>query len=127
MTVLNLISLLAGLALFLYGITLMGDGLNLVAGNKPEVVLYRLTSSRFRGILLGALVTAVIQSSSATSVMCVGDHCSNVAVAMIELKHDVFDTHEYLDSRLLLKDAAFAENYEQFYRKYNIDGSSDLS
>ncbi len=72
MSILNLISLLAGLALFLYGITLMGDGLNLVAGNKLEVFLYRLTSNRFRGILLGTLVTAVIQSSSATSVMCVG-------------------------------------------------------
>ena len=72
MTALNVISLLGGLALFLYGITLMGDGLNLVAGNKLEVVLYRLTSNRFRGILLGTLVTAVIQSSSAASVMCVG-------------------------------------------------------
>lgn len=72
MTMLNVISLLGGLALFLYGITLMGDGLNLVAGNKLEVVLYRLTSNRFRGILLGTLVTAVIQSSSAASVMCVG-------------------------------------------------------
>ena len=72
MSVLNFISLLGGLALFLYGITLMGDGLNLVAGNKLELVLYRLTSNRFRGILLGTLVTAVIQSSSAASVMCVG-------------------------------------------------------
>ena len=72
MSILNLISLLSGLALFLYGITLMGDGLNLVAGNKLEVVLYRLTSNRFKGILLGTLVTAVIQSSSATSVMVVG-------------------------------------------------------
>ena len=61
MSMLNVISLLGGLALFLYGITLMGDGLNLVAGNKLEVVLYRLTSNRFRGILLGTLVTAVIQ------------------------------------------------------------------
>lgn len=72
MSALNVISLLGGLALFLYGITLMGDGLNLVAGNKLEVVLYRLTSNRFKGILLGTLVTAVIQSSSAASVMVVG-------------------------------------------------------
>ena len=56
MSALNVISLLGGLALFLYGITLMGDGLNLVAGNKLEVVLYRLTSNRFRGILLGTLL-----------------------------------------------------------------------
>ena len=72
MSVLNYISLLAGLAFFLYGITLMGDGLNLVAGNRLESVLFRLTKNRARGILLGTLVTAVVQSSSAVSVMCVG-------------------------------------------------------
>ena len=72
MSFLNIISLLAGLAFFLYGVTLMGDGLNLVAGNRLEAVLFRLTSSRARGILLGTLVTALVQSSSAVSVMCVG-------------------------------------------------------
>ena len=72
MSFLNGISLLAGLAFFLYGIKMMGDGLNLVAGNRLESVLFRLTSSRVRGILLGTLVTAVVQSSSAVSVMCVG-------------------------------------------------------
>ena len=72
MSIFNLLSFIGGLALFLYGIALMGDGLNLVAGNKLEVVLYRLTSNRFKGILLGTLVTAVIQSSSAASVMVVG-------------------------------------------------------
>ncbi len=72
MSFMNIISLLSGLALFLYGITLMGEGLNLVAGSRLEVVLYRLTSSRVRGVLLGTLVTALIQSSSATSVMVVG-------------------------------------------------------
>ena len=72
MGILNVITLLAGLAFFLYGVTLMGDGLNLVAGNKLEAVLFRLTSSRARGILLGTLVTALVQSSSAVSVMCVG-------------------------------------------------------
>ena len=50
----------------------------------------------------------------------VGDHCSNVAVAMIELAHDVFDTHEYLDSLKLIKDAAFAENYDQFRARFTI-------
>ncbi len=50
----------------------------------------------------------------------VGDHCSNVAVAMIELAHDVFDTHEYLDSLKLIRNAAFDENYEQFRAKFDI-------
>ena len=48
----------------------------------------------------------------------VGDHCSNVAVAMIELAHNVFDTHEYLDSMKSLKSAAFEENYEVFRARY---------
>ena len=48
----------------------------------------------------------------------VGDHCSNIAVAMIELAHDMFDTHEYLDSLKQIKDAAFAASYEEFRDKY---------
>ena len=68
----NVISLLAGVALFLFGMTLMGDGLKKVAGKKLELVLYRLTSTPLKGIMLGTGVTAVIQSSSATSVMVVG-------------------------------------------------------
>ena len=67
-----MISLLGGVALFLFGMTLMGDGLKKVAGNRLELVLYRLTGTPVRGMLLGAGVTAVIQSSSATSVMAVG-------------------------------------------------------
>ena len=72
MSILNVISLLGGLALFLYGINLMGDGLNMVAGGKLQMVLYRLTSNPVKGILLGIAVTALIQSSSATSVMAIG-------------------------------------------------------
>lgn len=66
------LSLLCGVALFLYGMSLMGDGLKRVAGNKLEKILYRLTSTPLKGVLLGTVVTAVIQSSSATSVMVVG-------------------------------------------------------
>lgn len=68
----NVISLLSGVALFLFGMALMGDGLKKVAGSKLEVVLYRLTGTPIKGFLLGTGVTAVIQSSSATSVMVVG-------------------------------------------------------
>ena len=68
----NVISLLSGIALFLFGMLLMGDGLKKVAGNKLELILYKLSSTTFKGILLGTGVTAVIQSSSATSVMVVG-------------------------------------------------------
>ncbi len=72
MDILDFILLLGGVAMFLYGMSLMGDGLKKVAGNKLELILYRLSSTPLRGILLGTGVTAVIQSSSATSVMVVG-------------------------------------------------------
>lgn len=72
MTIANIIALLGGLAFFLFGMSLLGDGLKRVAGGKLEAILGKLTSTTFKGILLGALVTAVIQSSSATTVMVVG-------------------------------------------------------
>ena len=68
----DLITLLGGVAMFLFGMSLMGDGLKKVAGNKLELILYRLSNTPLKGILLGTGVTAVIQSSSATSVMVVG-------------------------------------------------------
>ncbi len=72
MSVANVISLLGGVALFLFGMSLMGDGLKRVAGSRMELVLYRLAGTPLKGVLLGSGVTAVIQSSSATSVMVVG-------------------------------------------------------
>lgn len=72
MGVLEAVSLLAGVALFLFGMTLMGDGLKRVSGNKLEPILFRLSGTPVRALLLGTGVTAVIQSSSATSVMAVG-------------------------------------------------------
>lgn len=72
MSISNVLALFSGVALFLYGMTLMGDGLKKVAGNSLEVILYKLSSNPLKGIALGAGVTAVIQSSSATSVMVVG-------------------------------------------------------
>ncbi|CCX70856.1 putative uncharacterized protein [Firmicutes bacterium CAG:555] len=72
MGIAEVLSLLGGVALFLFGMSLMGDSLKMVAGSKLEVVLYRLSGTQLKGILLGTGVTAVIQSSSATSVMVVG-------------------------------------------------------
>ena len=68
----SIIALLGGVALFLYGMMLMGNGLKGVAGSRLELILYRLCGTPLRGILLGTGVTAVIQSSSATSIMVVG-------------------------------------------------------
>ena len=72
MGIADVVSLLGGLAFFLFGMTLLGDGLKRVAGSKLETILGKLTSNPIKGVLLGALVTAVIQSSSATTVMVVG-------------------------------------------------------
>lgn len=72
MSVADVISLLGGIALFLFGMFLMGEGLKKVAGSRLELVLYKLSSTPLKGVLLGTGVTAVIQSSSATSVMVVG-------------------------------------------------------
>ena len=71
-TVVMILSLLCGVALFMYGMSLMGDGLKRVAGDKLESFLYRVTNTPLKGLLLGAGVTSVIQSSSATTVMVVG-------------------------------------------------------
>ena len=72
MDIFNVLSLLGGLAMFLYGMNVMGDGLAKTAGGKLEKILEKLTSTPIKGVLLGAAVTGVIQSSSATTVMVVG-------------------------------------------------------
>ena len=68
----NVLTMIGGLALFLYGMNVMGDGLAKVSGGKLEGILAKLTSNPVKAVLLGAGVTAVIQSSSATTVMVVG-------------------------------------------------------
>ena len=66
------LSLLCGVSLFLFGMSLMGDGLKMVAGNKLEAFLYKMTNTPLKGVALGTGVTSVIQSSSATTVMVIG-------------------------------------------------------
>ena len=68
----DILGLLGGLALFLYGMQMMSAGLEDAAGNRMKQILERLTSNRFLGVAVGAGITAVIQSSSATTVMVVG-------------------------------------------------------
>lgn len=68
----NLFKLLGGLGFFLYGMSLMGGGLKSAAGSKLESILEKLSSTPIKGVILGTIVTAIIQSSSATTVMVVG-------------------------------------------------------
>ena len=72
MDIFNVLELIGGLVLFLYGMDFMGDSLKKLAGGKLESILAKVTSKKFLGFLLGFVVTAVIQSSSATTVMLVG-------------------------------------------------------
>ena len=71
-TIMQIILALGGLGLFLYGMRLLGEGLELAAGAKLRDILEKLTTNRFLGALVGVIVTAIIQSSTAVSVMCVG-------------------------------------------------------
>ena len=72
MDIFSLLTMIGGLALFLYGMEVLGDGLKKASGGKLEHILEKLTSNKLMAVLLGAGVTAVIQSSSATTVMVVG-------------------------------------------------------
>ena len=72
MDLFSILTLIGGLSLFLYGMNEMGDGLKKLSGGKLESILSRLTSTRLKAFLLGFVVTAIIQSSSATTVMLVG-------------------------------------------------------
>ncbi len=72
MNIYDVLNLVGGLALFLFGMKIMGDALEKRAGNQLKTILGKVTSNRFKGFLLGAGVTAIIQSSSATTVMVVG-------------------------------------------------------
>ncbi len=72
MDIFNILTMIGGLALFLYGMEVLGDGLKKASGGKLEMILEKLTSNKLMAVLLGAGVTAVIQSSSATTVMVVG-------------------------------------------------------
>lgn len=72
MSIYSIFSLFGGLALFLYGMNMMGDGLEKISGGKLEQILEKMTDKTYKGVLLGCAVTAVIQSSSAVTVMVVG-------------------------------------------------------
>lgn len=72
MTIFDVLTLIGGLALFLFGMNVMGDSLEKISGGKLESILERMTDNRFKGVLLGTVVTAIIQSSGAVTVMAVG-------------------------------------------------------
>ena len=103
MDIFGVLSFVGGLAMFLYGMSAMGDGLTKLSGGKLEYLLEKLTSKRIMAVLLGAGVTAVIQSSSATTVMVVGFVNSgimklNQAVGQYRYHHHFLDLKSYRHS-----------------------------
>ena len=72
MDIFSLISLCGGVAIFLFGMKIMGEGLEKFAGDKMQSIIESLTNNTFKAVLVGTAVTAIIQSSSATTVMVVG-------------------------------------------------------
>ena len=72
MSIFNVIGLAGGIALFLYGMSIMGSGLEKIAGGKMEGILRRLTSSTVSAVALGAVITGIIQSSAGTTVIVIG-------------------------------------------------------
>ena len=72
MTIFDVLTLIGGLAMFLFGMSVMGDGLEKISGGKLESILEKMTNNRIKGVLLGLVVTALIQSSGAVTVMAVG-------------------------------------------------------
>jgi phosphate:Na+ symporter len=95
MDIFSVLTFIGGLALFLYGMHAMSGALEKASGSKLGVMLEKMTNSCFKGILLGVLVTGVIQSSSATTVMVVGfvmrHHVAYTVVGVIwaQYRHDV--------------------------------------
>ena len=99
MDIFGILNLLGGLALFLYGMSAMGDGLVQLSGGRLEKILEKLTQKKIMAVLLGLLVTAVIQSSSATTVMVVGFVNSGImnlsqAVGIITVSYTHLRAHE---------------------------------
>ena len=109
----DFLTMVGGLALFLYGMDVMGAGLEKVSGGKLERILEKLTSNPLKGVLLGAGVTAVIQSSSATTVMVIGF----VNSGMMKLKQAIGINDKFL----LLRDlfGGDTERYERTIDRLN--------
>ncbi|MBE6986447.1 MAG: hypothetical protein E7433_03370 [Ruminococcaceae bacterium] len=182
MYILKIITLLGGLALFLFGMDIMGKSLERLAGGRLQTILAKMSSNVGKGFFLGLAVTAIIQSSSATTVMVVGfvnsgimslkqamtvepleqvvdtlvkeiksrhvrrlrdgqctveygfvledlltafqrtaDHCSNVAVEMLQVSEGKLEAHEYLNALKagqLQESAKFSERFLKFKQQY---------
>ena len=129
----DILTMLGGLCLFLFGMNIMGESLERRAGSSLRTILGKLTTNKALGFLTGLVVTGIIQSSSATTVMVVGfiwsdlltslerigDHCSNVAGCVMDLHHHDMNIHESLRA-LKVGSPDFKIRYQNYSNKYNL-------
>ena len=119
MDIFSVLTMIGGLALFLYGMQVMGDGLKKASGGKLEMILEKLTSNKLMAVLLGAGVTAVIQSSSATTVMVVGFVNSGIMKLSqaVGVAREVFRIQEDDDEKAAVTGI---EATKEFYRNLGL-------
>lgn len=115
MDIFGILSMIGGLALFLYGMEAMGAGLSKLSGGRMERLLEKLTSKRIMAVLLGAGVTAVIQSSSATTVMVVGFVNSGIMKLNQAVRH--YYGCEYWYNHHILAVKSYRDSGKQLYIK----------
>ena len=129
----DLLKLIGGLSLFLFGMNIMGQALERQSGSRLRSLLGKLTTNKAMGLLTGLAVTAVIQSSSATTVMVVGfvwsdlltnmeriaDHCSNIAACLIDMQDENLNLHESLRA-VRGSDPDFLKNFTAYEKKYAL-------
>lgn len=140
MDIFKVLTMIGGLCLFLFGMNLMGQALERRAGNSLRSLIGRMTDKAAMGFLTGLGVTAIIQSSSATTVMVVGfvwadlltnlertsDHCSNIAGCVIDIALHHLNLHETLRSAKL-DDGSFRDAYRRYTEKYALEDKEKQS
>ncbi|NLE24424.1 MAG: hypothetical protein GX625_03630 [Clostridiaceae bacterium] len=128
----SVITLLGALAFFLFGMSLMGDGLKKVTGNKLEIFLWKLSNTPLKGLLLGTFVTAIIQSSLQngqctinlgfvfndllTNYERISDHCNNLANYIVRLSSHIAGMHEYWSGSAQTE--IFRVKFDEYKEKY---------
>lgn len=142
MNMFSLFTLLGGLAFFIYGMNQMSHSLEIIAGEKMEAIINKLTSNRLLGLLLGCVITVAIQSSSAVqdgvctlgrgfvladtlnSYERISEHCSNIAIAILEEGEEEFNPHGYMQHVKSGVDPVFQKlfrEYQTYYLSENIE------
>lgn len=113
MSIFSIFTLLGGLAFFIYGMNQMSHSLEIIAGEKMEAIINKLTSNRFLGLLLGCVIT-------------ISDHCSNIAIAVLEEGKEEFSPHEYMQQVKSGNDPVFQKLFRDYQTCYLSEFSQGM-